>query len=264
MPIHLTKAASGVATLTLCSPERLNAYDRADLLALDAALAECEDDRAVRCLVLAGAGRAFCAGADLDFVEEIRSLPVEKQPAALDLSPDVVLRLTGLRCPTIAAVQGAAFGGGACLALACDDVVMSDDASLGLMFTDLGLPGGDSAATWLLSRRVGTRLAWTLLAHGARIDAARAHELGVTETPCPASRLASVVQAKAEAYASRSTAALETTKRQLLRWESYDRALGAILSTEKEEMLEAFRGPDVAEGVAAFREKRPPRWNALA
>jgi enoyl-CoA hydratase len=262
LPIHLDRRTPGLAVLTLDSPARLNAYDRADLAALDAVLTDVEDDPRVRCLLVSGRGRAFCAGADLAFIDEIRALPEPAQAAALALSPGVVGRLARLRCPTVAAVHGAAFGGGACLALACDEVVMADSATMGLIFTDLGLPGGDSAATWLVSRRTGTRVAWRLLALGARLDAGEAHRLGLADVVAPAEDVVAVATERAERYIARSPHALAVTKRQVLRLEKLPGSVDDALRTEHLEMLAAFRHPDLAEGLAAAREKRPPGWTA--
>ena len=173
MPVELTGLGGPVATITLDAPERLNAFGRQDLRDLSEALGRCAGDPDAACVVLRGSGRAFCAGADLALVEEIRRAPAAERRASLVLAPSVVLQIAQFPKPTIAAVQGAAFGGGACIALACDDVVLAQDARLGFIFTSLGLPGGDSAATWLLSRRIGTRQAWRLLSRGAIVGRRR-------------------------------------------------------------------------------------------
>lgn len=260
MPISLNISDSGVATLVLDSPQRLNAYDRADLHSLDEALRRCEQDAEVRCLLVTGRGRAFCAGADLAFIDEIRDLSADQQRDALSLSPGAVLRLARLPCPTVALVHGVAFGGGACLALACDEVAMATSATLGLVFTDLGLPGGDSAATWLVSRRTGTRTAWRLLAQGARLSGDEAVRYGLADLVAAPDEVNQAAYCRAEQYASRSQRALAVTKRQLLRYEEHHGQLESALRAEAEEMLAAFRHPDLAEGLAAVRDGRTPNW----
>lgn len=260
MAVDLSGLGEAVATLTLNSPERLNAFDRADMTAAQEALDRCEADSSVRCVVLRGAGRGFCAGADLGFVEAVRTGPMGEQRAALSLAPALLTRLATFPKPTVAAVHGAAFGGGACLALACDDVVLADDARLGLVFTALGIPGGDMAATWLLTRRIGSRRAWHLLATAAVLPAAEAAALGLADAVVPAGDLAAEVARRAQSYASRSPSALATTKRQLLRLEGVGAGLESALTREVDELLHALRGADVAEGLAAWREGRPPRW----
>ncbi len=260
MAVHVSGLGSAVAGITLDAPERLNAFGRQDLRDLHRALGACERDPGVRCVVVGGRGRAFCAGADLAFIEEIRRSPAAGRPAALALAPSAVRRLAGLAKPTVAAVRGAAFGGGACIALACDDVVLAEDARLGLVFTSLGLPGGDSAATWLLSRRVGTHRAWQLLAHGAVLTAAQALGLGLADEVVPADRLEDAARERALAYTRRSPAALAATKRQVLRLEGSGAALDRALEEEEAEMAAAFGGPDLAEALAARAEGRDPRW----
>ncbi len=260
MPVVLDVDAGGRATLTLDSPTRLNALDRDDALAALAALDTCENDRSIGCLVVAGAGRAFCAGADLGFMERIRLASPHEQVADLDLIPAFVYRLATLELPTIAAVQGAAFGGGACIALACDEVIMADNATLGLIFTSLGLPGGDSLAPWLLTRRVGSRRTWKLLASSAILDANEALALGLVDDLLPLEELLRGVNANADGYLGRSRRALATTKRQILRYEGRGAWLEAITAEENAEMLAAFNGAELVEGMAAHRERRPPVW----
>jgi enoyl-CoA hydratase/carnithine racemase len=260
MPVDVTGLGTAVATVTLNSPDRLNAFDRSDLVAAQEALDACEADTAVRCVVLRGAGRGFCAGADLDFVEGIRTGPRGEQRAGLSLAPALLMRLLTFPKPTVAAVHGAAFGGGACLALACDEVLLADDARLGLVFTALGIPGGDMAATWLLTRRVGSRRAWRLLATAAVLSAAEAAAMGLADAVVPSAELTATACRRAEDYAARSPGALSTTKRQLLRLEGVGAGLESALAREVEDLLHAMRGADMAEGLAAHREGRPPRW----
>ncbi len=256
MPVDVSGLGSPLAVVTLDAPERLNAFTGRDLQDLDQVLRRCESDGRVAAVVIRGAGRAFCAGADLAFVEEIRCSPEEERRRALALAPAAVRRIALLAKPTVAAVHGAAFGGGACIALACDDVVLAEDARLGLIFTSLGLPGGDSAATWLLSRRIGTRRAWQLLAHGAVVTAGEALELGLADEVVPGSGLAAAAAARAASYGQRPAGALAATKRQLLRLEGVGSFLDEAQAAEAAEMLAAFSGPELAEALAARRERR--------
>jgi methylglutaconyl-CoA hydratase len=260
LPIHVTAVDAGVATVTLDAPSRMNAFDRQDLAEFHEALDRCERDASVRAVVVLGAGRGFCAGADLAFIEEVAAGSKGEQRAGLSLAPALLLRLVTFPKPTVAAVHGAAFGGGACLALACDDVVLADDARLGLIFTALGLPGGDMAAPWLLTRRVGSRRAWRLLATAAVVPAGQAVAMGLADAVVPAQELIAAAAARAEDYASRSSAALATTKRQLLRLEGMGAGLEEALADQLSDLVEAFGGPDMTEGFAAQRERRAPRW----
>jgi enoyl-CoA hydratase/carnithine racemase len=253
MPVTVSGLGTAVAEVALGAPERLNAFTPEDLHDLQQALADCQADAEVGSVVLRGEGRAFCAGADLGFMQEIRQLPPDQSRSALSLAPATVRQLALLAKPTVAAVQGPAFGGGACLALACDDVVLAEDARLGLIFTSLGLPGGDSGATWLVSRRVGTRRAWSLLARGAVVEAAEALSLGLADEVVPLPDLGSAARARALAYSQRPRAALAATKRQLLRLEGAGSFLDAALEAEQAEMAEAFAGPELARALAERR-----------
>jgi methylglutaconyl-CoA hydratase len=264
MPVELTRLEGPGATITLDAPERLNAFGRQDLRDLSAALDRCAADPEVACVILRGRGRAFCAGADLALIEEIRRAPAAERRAALALTPSVVLQIAQFPKPTIAAVQGAAFGGGACIALACDDVVLAEDARLGFIFTSLGLPGGDSAATWLLSRRVGTRRAWQLLSRGAIVGAQEAAATGLADAVVPLDRLSGEAAARTAEYSRRSATALAATKQQLLRLDGVGSVLEPAMDRELAAMLAAFDGPDLAEGLAAHRQKREPRWPSRA
>ena len=263
MPVGLTGLRTPAAAITLDAPGRLNAFDREDLHDLAGALDRCANDEQVRCVMIRGRGRAFCAGADLAFVEEIRQAPASGRPAALALAPSVVLRLAQFPKPTVAAVQGAAFGGGACLALACDDVLLAEDARLGFIFTSLGLPGGDSAATWLLSRRIGPRRAWRLLSGGEVVEAAQAAAMGLADAVVPVGRLAYEAAERAAAYGRRAPAALAATKQQLLRLEGVGSYLEPALDQEMAAMISAFGGPELAEGLAAHHQHREPRWPSV-
>ena len=258
MPVGLTGLGTPAAVITLDAPGRLNAFDRQDLHDLAGALDRCADDERVRCLVLRGRGRAFCAGADLAFVEEIRRAPAGEQRAALALAPSVVLRIAQFPKPTVAAVQGAAFGGGACLALACDDVLLTEDARLGFIFTSLGLPGGDSAATWLLSRRIGARRAWRLLSGGEIVGPERRPPWAWLRpwSRGPAGRRSGRAGRRLRpaltVRAGRNQAATAPA--------GGGRLLEPALDQEMAAMAAAFAGPDLAEGLAAHHGKRPPRW----
>lgn len=264
MPVELTGLQGPGAMITLHAPERLNAFGREDLRDLSDALDRCAANPSVACVVLRGRGRAFCAGADLALIEEIRRAPAAERRAALTLAPAVVLQIAQFPKPTIAAVQGAAFGGGACIALACDDVVLAEDARLGFIFTSLGLPGGDSAATWLLSRRVGTRQAWRLLSRGAIVGAQEAAAMGLADAVVPLDRLSEEVAARTAEYSGRSATALAATKQQLLRLDGVGSVLEPAMDRELAAMLAAFEGPDLAEGLAAQHQKRQPRWPSRA
>lgn len=252
---------SSVEEVVLDRPERLNAFAAPDLRRLLGVVAGLRDDadpdrEGPRAVVLRGSGRAFCAGADLAFVEELIAAGAGSRAAGLALAPRLVRELTRLPLPTVAAVHGAAYGGGACLALACDHVVAGAGARLGFVFTALGLPGGDMSAPWLLARRVGTRRAWRLLAEAAEVPADEALALGLVDEVVADDEVLPRARAVAARWAAAPPFALQQTKRQVLALEGADDALLAAAAREEAAIGIAFGRPDVAARVAAARAGR--------
>jgi enoyl-CoA hydratase/carnithine racemase len=251
------EVADGVATVTLDRPEALNAISTELAAALAAAVEPLAVDRAVRAMVLTGAGeRAFCVGADL------------KQRAGLDDHGWFVQReafrraFTAVRrcpLPTIAAVFGFALGGGTELALCCDLVVAADDAVFGLPEVRLGLvPAG--GGTQLLVRRVGRSIAKDLVLTGRRVDAAEALRLGLADRVVPRPELPVAASALAAEIAGNSPVAVRLAK-----WAvdlGADLALEAGMDVEDQAWRRAILSDDRREGVAAWAERRPPRWPA--
>jgi enoyl-CoA hydratase/carnithine racemase len=251
------EVSDGVATVTLDRPEALNAISTELAAALAAAVEPLAVDRAVRAMVLTGAGeRAFCVGADL------------KQRAGLDDHGWFVQReafrraFTAVRrcpLPTIAAVFGFALGGGTELALCCDLVVAADDAVFGLPEVRLGLvPAG--GGTQLLVRRVGRSIAKDLVLTGRRVDAAEALRLGLADRVVPRPELPVAASALAAEIAGNSPVAVRLAK-----WAvdlGADLALEAGMDVEDQAWRRAILSDDRREGVAAWAERRPPRWPA--
>jgi enoyl-CoA hydratase/carnithine racemase len=249
------EVADRVATVILDRPEALNAISSGLAVALAEAVEPLGTDPAVGALVLTGAGdRAFCVGADL------------KQRAGLDDHGWFVQReafrrgfAAVRRCPlpTVAAVFGFALGGGAELALACDLVVAADDATFGLPEVRLGLvPAG--GGTQLLVRRVGRSVAKDLVLTGRRVDAAEAHRLGLADRVVPRAE----VQAAARALAAEIAGNAPTAVR-LAKWAldlGADLAQEAAMEVEDQAWRRAVLSYDRREGIAAWVEKRAPRW----
>jgi enoyl-CoA hydratase/carnithine racemase len=249
------EVADGVATVTLHRPEAMNAISTELALALAAAVEPLATDRSVRAVVLAAAGqRAFCAGADL------------KQRAGFDDHGWFVQReafrrgfAAVRRCPlpTVAAVFGFALGGGAELALSCDLVVAADDAVFGLPEVRLGLvPAG--GGTQLLVRRVGRSVAKDLVLTGRRVDAVEARRLGLADRVVPRAELPAAARALAAGMAANSPTAVRLAK-----WAidlGADLALEAGMEVEDQAWRRAILSDDRREGIAAFSERREPRW----
>jgi enoyl-CoA hydratase len=180
MSLVLLDADGPVRVLTLNAPERRNALDRPLLDELAAAVRAVADDRDARALVVTGAGRAFCAGADLAGLFGDLDRPTEEMRDHLMGVYASFLGLRDLTIPTIAAVGGAAIGAGLNVALACDVIVAGPRAGFGPTFTEIGLhPGG--GCSWMLTERIGRGRATAALFSGAVIDADEAFRIGLAE-----------------------------------------------------------------------------------
>jgi 2-(1,2-epoxy-1,2-dihydrophenyl)acetyl-CoA isomerase len=248
----------GIARLTLNRPERLNSFNTAMHEEVRAALAQLRAAPA-RVLVITGAGRGFCAGQDLN------DRAVAPGGAAADLGESIerhykplVLSLRALPMPVIAAVNGVAAGAGANLALACDLVVAARSASFVQAFARLGLVP-DSGGTWFLPRLVGTARALGLALLGDKLPAEQAAAWGLIWRCVEDAELGAVVDGLAQGFASAPTRGLARTKQAI--YESWGRTLLAQLDVERDYQAELGRTADYAEGVAAFGEKRTPRFS---
>jgi 2-(1,2-epoxy-1,2-dihydrophenyl)acetyl-CoA isomerase len=239
-------------------PERLNAFADDMRDRLDAALAELEDEPAVRCVAITGVGRAFSTGGD---VERLAALTASKDATAFEnlvrTGIRVVRRIDSMGKPVIAAVNGAAAGAGAALALACDLRIASQNASIGLTFIRIGLHP-DWGAAYFLPRLIGSALAAELVYTGGMINAKRAERVGLFNSVVPAAELESAVRGLAGQIASGPADVIADSKRTLRRSLAAD--LEEILEMEAQAQLRAFRSKDSEEGVRAFLEKRSPRF----
>jgi 2-(1,2-epoxy-1,2-dihydrophenyl)acetyl-CoA isomerase len=251
----LRTMADGVLTLTLNRPDALNSFTIEMKEALLAALKDAARDRDVRAIVLTGAGRAFSAGQDLK----------ERQaPGVADLGTElrvrynpIILAMRRLEKPIIGAINGIAAGAGASLAFACDIRIAAEEASFLLAFGRVGLIP-DSGATWFLPRLVGPAKAAELAFMGEPLTAAEAERFGLVAKVVPAAELMAAVRGMATKLAASAPRSLALTKRAL------NRAAESTLeqALEYEAWLQAIAGAtaDHAEGIAAFLEKRPPRF----
>jgi enoyl-CoA hydratase len=254
--VPLTMERRGpVAVAFLDRPDQLNALNSAVIEALDALLDALECDPDVAAIVIAGRGRAFCAGADID---ELRALEGRRGFAAfVQRITDTYARLQALSIPSIAAVHGLAFGGGFELALTCDLRVADRDARLGVPEIKLGLlPAAGGTAR--LTRMLPPAVAKQLLLTGEPIGALEAHRLGLVNTISePGGALESAV-ALAERLSSLSASALAAAKR--LVDDGASMPLTAAVTLERQTVSMLYATPDSEEGMAAFLEKRPARF----
>ena len=239
-------------------PERLNAFAGDMRERLDTALAELDANDAVRCVAITGVGRAFSTGGDVQVMADLaRSRDAEAFEALVRTGVRVVKRIDGMRKPVIAAVNGAAAGAGACLALACDRRIASQNATIGLTFVRVGLHP-DWGGAYFLPRVIGSALAAELVMTGGMINAKRAERLGLFNRVVPADDLESAVRGLAGQIAAGPPEVIADAKRTLRRSLAAD--LDEILEMEAAAQVRAFRSPDFDEGIRAFLEKRAPRF----
>ena len=246
-----------VATITLDSPQRRNALDRADVdelrRCLDLAV---NPSTGVRAIVIAGAGEVFCSGLNLcHMIPSGTGMAEQEGEIKRMYFAAVVLRLAEIRIPTIAAVNGPAVGAGMSLAIACTMAVMGQTAYLDPSFPRLGLVP-DGGLTYYLPRRVGTSRAARILLTGEKITASAALDMGLATDVVPHDRVLGEALRIAHAIA---TTSIESTSRtfRLLR-DSFDRSLASQLQEERREQTAAIASSDCREGVRAFFEKRAP------
>ncbi len=254
----LTKTDNHITTITLDRPEKLNAFGgtmREDLLA---SLRAADGDPDCRVVVITGAGRAFCAGGDVEYMAGLQKAGnVGDFRKLLDAGRDIVTTIVEMAKPVIASVNGVAAGAGCNLALACDYRMASDAAKLGETFVRIGLHP-DWGGTWFLPRLVGPSRALEILMTGRMVDAAEALAIGMVDRVVPAADLAALTAALAGKIAQGPPLAIAGIKRALAA--SRTNTLRAQAGLESEHQSAAFLSRDAVEGMAAFFEKRPPRF----
>lgn len=247
----------GIAWLTLDRPARLNALAGEMRTRLAEHLEHVGTDRSIRVVVITGAGRGFCAGADVDVMGELLEQGDEETFAGLVRAGARVVRaVRSARQPVIAGVNGVAAGAGASLAACCDLRALSDAAVVGFTFNRIGLHP-DWGATHFLPRLVGSGRAAELIVSARMLDATEASRIGFAQHILPADDFEAALRELAVELAARPPLALAHAKRTL---SAADAALDAALEAEEEAQLACFRSADVREGLAAFREKRSPRF----
>lgn len=254
MPLIETSAAGAITTITLNRPEKLNAFTGTMREELLAALRAAEADANCRLVVLTGAGRAFCAGGDVEYMSGLqKKRDVTSFRRLLDAGRDVILQVATMPKPVLASINGVAAGAGCNLALACDYRIASDHAKLGQTFVKIGIHP-DWGGTWLLPRLVGRSRALEILMTGRMVGAAEANAIGMVDRLVPASDLAAETTTLAQTIADAPPIAVAGIKRALAAAEHNE--LRAQLELEAEHQVRCFESNDAAEGMAAFFEKR--------
>ena len=256
-PKLLCRVDDRVAVVTLNDPENRNplGYDLRPLLR--ALVERVSRDDAVRCLVLTGAGRAFCAGGNAKAMATSEQPPLEERIRRIRHESETVALLREMAKPTIAALPGPAAGAGFSLALACDLRIAAESASMVTAFKRLGLPG-DFGGTWLATRLVGSARARELYLTSRKVDATECERLGLVNRVVPDDRLMAETLALARELADGPPVAYRFMKDNLNRAELAD--LRTVLAEEAERQCWAAETEDFREATRAFVEKRPPRF----
>lgn len=246
---------AGICTITFNRPEVFNSFHQAMGRAFQRALDDAARDESVRCVVITGAGKAFCAGQDLkevtapdapDFTEIVEQTYNES-----------VRRIRSMEKPVIGAINGVAAGAGANIALACDLTIARNSVSFIQAFSKIGLIP-DSGGTWMLPRLVGMQRAAALAFLGEKLSAEEAVRMGLIYQAVSDDGFEAAVSNLAQRLASMPTRGLGLTKKAFnLGW---DADLSSHLTTERDLQMEASQTRDYAEGVAAFLEKRSPTF----
>jgi len=252
-------AATGVATITLNRPERLNALTFEVYAELRDTLRALDTEPGVRSIVITGAGRGFCSGGDVEDI--IGALFGRDSEALLEftrMTCDLVLAIRRCSRPVIAALNGTVAGAGAVIAAACDFRIAAESARIAFLFVRVGLSGADMGASWLLPRLVGLGAATELLMTGDFIDAARAREIGLYHRVVSQDRVLAEAEALAIKLARGPAEALAVTKRALDLEAAMD--LEAALDHEARVQAELMERPNYREAYEAFRAKREPKF----
>jgi methylglutaconyl-CoA hydratase len=254
--IAITSDGRGIATLTLARPSRHNAMSAAMVAELTAAARLLGTDPAIRVVVLTGAGESFCAGGDLGWMRDQFGAPRQQRIAE---GRKLALMLRALRTlprPLIGRIQGQAFGGGVGLISVCDAAVTVGRARFGLTETRLGLVPA-TIAPYVLAR-MGQASARRVLLSGRIFGAAEARDLGLVHAVVADEDLDAAIEAEVTPYLSAAPGAVAAAKGLL-------QALSppiddAVIEATVTQLADIWETPDAHEGVAAFFEKRPPRW----
>lgn len=251
----LTEHDAGVVILTLNRPEIRNAMNVELTEAFTDAIAAIRADGAVRAVVVTGAGSAFCAGGDLSWIRPGPDANVADMRSKMRAFYPRFLSVRSLDVPVIAAINGAAVGAGLCMAMACDIRIAANDARLSVPFTKLGMHPG-MAATYLLTRLVGTARASELLFTSEPVDGERAERIGLVNHAVPAAEVLPRAMEMARAIADNAPLPMGMTKRAIYLAERAD--METMLEYEGLAQPITLATRDLLEGLTAFRERRAP------
>jgi enoyl-CoA hydratase/carnithine racemase len=251
-PIRLEHSGD-LAELVLNRPERRNALDQPAVAAFGGALDELEKSPP-RALLLRGEGKGFCAGRDLSDAEPLTE---DGEAILRDIFNPLIARVAGLQCPTVAAVQGAALGTGLGLALACDLLLVGENAKIGSPFGAIGAVV-DAGAHHFLCSRIGPARTLELVYTGRFLSGADAVEWGIANAVHPDGELLGAARALVATIAAGPTSAFVASKNIVRQVAAGDVSLDEVLAAEAAAQGAASRTHDYREGITAFQEKRKP------
>lgn len=255
--LTLERTREGLAVLTLERPERLNALTFPMFDELAAVAAELTADEELRAVVLTGAGRGFCSGMDLDEAARLPRLTTVEFSEAQERFSRAVAALRAIPQPLIAAVNGAAAGGGLSMALLADYRIGSESARFNAAFVRIGLSAGDLGVSWLLPRIVGAGIAAEMMFTGRFVEAAEAERIGLVNRIVAPERLLDEALADSETIAANSPFGVRMSKR-VLHANLEAPSFAAALEVENRGQVLATRTEDMPEALEAFRAKRDP------
>lgn len=259
MAILERKVTDSVAHLTLNAPERLNALSDEMILALHSALDEIAETKSIRAVILSGSGKAFCAGHDLKQMTAGRQTPDGGRGYFADLfnrCAAMMARVQSLPQPVIAQVHGIATAAGCQLVATCDMAIATTDTRFGVNGVNIGL--FCSTPMVALTRNIARKQAFEMLTTGKFIDAARAETLGLINRAAPPEDLETETQALADLVASKLGSAVKIGKQAF--YDQISMTTDAAYAFTGNVMVENMLQRDTEEGIAAFLDKRDPRW----
>jgi enoyl-CoA hydratase/carnithine racemase len=250
------RSHSDVALVTLNRPDRANAMTEGMFADLEAFSRSVDEDDSVRVVVLTGAGRHFCAGADLDDIEDLPRLGALGMLDKQDRAARAMVAVRSMRVPVIAAVNGAAAGGGMALALAADVRLASTAALFNAAFTVVGLSAGDLGCSWLMTRLIGPAHTSEICFTGRRVEAVEAERIGLVNAVHEPDDLLGAALELATAMIANSPGGVQMSKRALqANMEAASYAAAIELENRGQALL--TRTTDMVEALAAFKDKRP-------
>lgn len=252
------KQEGRVALVTICNPSARNALTRSIFDAGLEAFRSFRRNPKVRAIVLCGEGEHFSGGGSLTRMIEQRNKPRHTQAEHVDACHAWIMAMRECPQPIIAAVEGAAAGGGMALAMACDLIVAAEDAKMLMSHTKIGL-SPDCGATHWLSRALPHQSALEFMLDGAPVSVGRLHQLGVVNKVTGKGQAVTTAMAWAAVLAQGAVGAYAHVKR--LTYEAEHRSLRDQLDAERDSVVEAIYGAECGEGISAFLEKRPPTFD---